>query len=84
MKDACMKLASEIKKMRSLLLDIITVWRSVECYARYRAALPHATYSLVRQVMHVEIHIYAIYKSSAWLTRTFICDLRPGCPDTWL
>ena len=40
------------RKVRSLLLDIITVWRSDECYARYRVAVPNATYSLVRHVMN--------------------------------
>jgi len=35
--------------------------------------------------MYVEIaRIYLIYKSSARLTPTFIRDLRPGYPDTWL
>ena len=45
--------------------------------------MPHATYSLVQNVISVEVtRINSIYKSSVRLTPTFIHDLRPGYPDT--
>ena len=66
--DSCRKWTTEIlawrlylksKNPRIVILDIITLWRSNECYARYRVA----TYSFFRHVMNVEItRIYATYK----------------------
>jgi len=44
-----------------------------------------AAYSLVLHVINVQITcIYSVYKSSVRLTPTFIRDLRPGYPETWL